>query len=299
MYPAEASGMENRMRDLEQIQEQDGDERGRKIGTVIMATLSVVGLTFALGVVVGKAAEPKGTEDSDPLAKLVRTAEPSVTSAPAAAAAPDAPTVKAENLTFPSALADEEDRPEVEAALKAAAAEAERLDQADPPTEPVAPGVIAHVSVPAQDAEEADDAIEITEENAEAQFNSTMPAAVAAGSIGDRIRKSVKHDTMLAKAISKPESAEAAPVGSEGEYSLQVVSYDSAASAKTFAAGLRAKGHQAYVTSADVPDRGRYYRVRIGPFANKQKAEGYRRKFEDEEQMNTIVVRKPKDENAG
>ena len=44
-------------------------------------------------------------------------------------------------------------------------------------------------------------------------------------------------------------------------------------------------------TSADIPDRGRFYRVRIGPFESPRDADAYRRRFESEERMNTIVIR--------
>ena len=50
------------------------------------------------------------------------------------------------------------------------------------------------------------------------------------------------------------------------------------------------------MTAADIPDRGRYYRVRIGPFKTRLLAEEYRRKFEDEEHMNTFVVRLKEDD---
>src|SRR5687767_92810 len=114
--------MENRVRDLEQIQERDGDDRGRRIGALLMAALALVGLTFAIGVVVGRAAEPTETAQptEDPLAKLERV-QGAIGAAPKPAA--KQADVKASDMTFPSTLTETEERPEVLAALAAAAAE--------------------------------------------------------------------------------------------------------------------------------------------------------------------------------
>ena len=115
--------MENRMRDLDQIQERDVDDRGRKLGTVLLATASVVGLTFAMGIVVGRAAEPADAAPRDPLDQLDPGIELGEQGAEGVEAKPAAPTkVEATDLSFPSTLTEEEDRPEVLAALRAAAA---------------------------------------------------------------------------------------------------------------------------------------------------------------------------------
>ena len=41
---------------------------------------------------------------------------------------------------------------------------------------------------------------------------------------------------------------------------------------------------------AEVPGRGRYFRVRVGPFATRQEANEYQRSFESAERMHTILV---------
>jgi cell division septation protein DedD len=298
--------MDNRVRDLDQIQELDGDDRGRRLGTILMATAAVVGLTFAVGVVIGRAAEPAPKAD-DPLAKLDRAATASAQPA-LAHAQPEAPApkVEASDLSFPSTLADDEDRPEVIAALKAAEAEeaalAARTVAPVVPPAPPAPAVAA--KRPAQD--DVDDDADDTDDVAPAQkpvaklsaeeMVANIPAAEAAGTGARHLRKVVQNDPLVAAAIRSDEEAkvETAPrghEGKEGEFTLQVISYDRPEPSRGFAEGLRAKGHAAFVVSADIPDRGRYYRVRIGPFKSKEQAEAYRHKFEDEEHMNTFVVR--------
>ncbi|HEX2679387.1 MAG TPA: SPOR domain-containing protein [Polyangiales bacterium] len=306
--------MENRVRDLEQMEERDPEDRGRRIGMVVMATLGIVGLTFAMGVVVGKAAEPSDASGKDPLDQLDRVA--------AASGKPGAITkaalgtrVEAADLSFPKSLTEEEDRPEVIAALEAAAREDAALDaknaaaEGDEGTEkpavaaPAAPAAAA-AAVPAIPAAalapaakpQPTAANDADDEASEERVQTMLPASVAAGSAGQKLAKAAKHDQLVAASLPTASPKERAPHGEEGEYTLQVISYDNAPAAQSFASGLRAKGHEAFVTAADVPERGRYYRVRIGPFATRDKAESYRHKFEDDEHMNIIVVKRSKDD---
>jgi cell division septation protein DedD len=291
--------MNSRVRDLDQIQEEDGDDRGRRLGTIAMATLAVIGLTLAVGVMIGRAAEPAPVTD-DPLAKLERAAAASTKPAPAAKqteAAQTAPKVDTTKLSFPSTLADDEDRPEVLAALKAAEAEAAALE-----AQPEAPAVPAAVAAARASDVDRDDEAEVQDGDAKTssaeikvsaeEMVASIPAASAAGSGARHLRKVGKHDPMVAAAIRNDDSKlEASPRGHDGEFTLQVISYDQPEPSRAFAEGLRAKGHAAFVVAADVPDRGRYYRVRIGPFKSREQANAYRAKFEDEEHMNTFVVR--------
>jgi DedD protein len=279
--------MENRVRDLEQIQEREGDDRARRLGALLMAALALVGLTFAIGVVVGRAAEPTeaAAPAEDPLAKLER-----VQGAPAVAAAQAKRIdVKASDLSFPSTLTEAEERPEVLAALAAAAAEEAALSRGAQPGEGLAiaeaPAIVVPAVVPPR--EEGD---EVSTE----ELVASVPAAVAAGSAGRSLPKAIRHDALVASALRNDgaDGAADAPTGYDGELTLQVISYDRPEPARAFAAGLRDKGHEAFVTTAEVDDRGTFYRVRIGPFKTREAADRYRRKFEQEEHMNTFVVRR-------
>ena len=97
---------------------------------------------------------------------------------------------------------------------------------------------------------------------------------------------------MLLGALPSERVGESAPEGHDGDYTVQVISYDSPEGAHAFAAGLRARGHRAFVMRADVDGRGTMYRVRIGPFETMAAANQYRRDFEETERMNTIVIRR-------
>jgi len=280
--------VDNRVQDLDQIQERDGGDRGRSAGSILLAALSLVGLTFAIGVVVGRAAEPTA-QPEDPLAKLQPPAHATATQPSLATDKVAAPKVEAADLSFPSTLAEDEDRPEVLAALQAAAAEEAAL--ADKPA------VVDNADdQPDERADERTEAEaeaepEPSAEQATEELVASVPAAVAAGSGARSLPRAAKHDPLVAAAIRSEDDVVPAPRGHDGEFTLQVISYDSVEPSRAFANGLREKGHEAYVVSADIPGRGRYYRVRIGPFKGRQQAEAYRHKFEADEHMNTFVVR--------
>jgi DedD protein len=281
--------MDNRVRDLDQIQEDDGDDRGRRLGTILLSTAAVVGLTFAIGVVVGRAAEPEKPAADDPLARLDGVAAAQGKAGKAEAL----PKVEAADLSFPNTLSEQEERPEVLAALEAAAAEEAALAQ---PSEPAAPAVVAVASADDSDDSPSEPQVEATPAPVAAgEIVANIPAAVAAGAGSRSLPKAVMHDPLVAAALRDDEPRQSAPRGHDGEYTLQVISYDRPEPSRAFAEGLRAKGHSAFVTTADIPERGRYYRVRIGPFKTRLLAEEYRRKFEDEEHMNTFVVRLKED----
>jgi cell division septation protein DedD len=261
--------MDTGMRDLAQIEERE-DGPGRKLATLLMAALATVGLVFAMGVLLGSedGDAPEATED--PLAALDRAA--GLPGEEVAVEEEPPPEVAREELRFPEALADYDRRPEVEAALAAAAAELQHPDT-------VAAGDLAtgRAALPMQDA-----------------MHPALPAAVAAGPAGQVLARTVQHDPMVAAALpAEPARPRAtAPAGRDGEYTLQVISYQNPTDANVFAEGLRGKGHSAFVVTADIPERGRHWRVRIGPFDTMREAETYRSEFEGSERMNTYVVRR-------
>jgi DedD protein len=321
--------MHSRVRDLEQLEEHDPDERRRKLGNVVLALIAIGALAVALGVLIGKAAEGHAP-GRDPLDHLDRVAavaaaqqeadeeSPSVAPQPTAARAGRnlSPAVEASQLTFERSLTEEEERPEVIAALAAAAREADELAAAPgassarpevetrahparrpPSPEPVqlsAPGGSLRLSDDAVDADDEDEA-DGEQRPALARVQPNVPAAVAAGAASKQLQLARKHDKLIADAMPPETSGLRAPLGKDGEYTLQVISYDSKPAAEAFASSLRARGHEAFVTAGEVAGRGRYYRVRLGPFKSKERAEEYRRQFETRERMNTIVIKRAKD----
>lgn len=240
------------MRDLERIEERSSNE-GRGV-----LVLSGVGLVAAIAMVVAAvAALPDGSEAprEDPLQMLAiaeRGEAAPATDEPAAA-----PNIDPESLSFPTTLITET-RPEVAAAMAAAAAELAHLDPLStaPPRSDIAAG---------------------------------LPAAVTAGPDRKVVEMAAIRDPLVAATV--PSRTTSAPAGYEGRYTLQVVSYRDAQEAQVFASALRKRGHAAYVTTGTVEGRGTHWRVRIGPFETRQEAQNYRTTFEREEGMNTFIVR--------
>jgi len=244
--------MDTAMRDLERIEERSSDD-GRGV-----LVLSGVGLVAAVAVVVAAvAALPDGSEPQreDPLQMLAIADEVQAEEANEEPAAD--PELDPETLSFPTTLVTDT-RPEVAAAMAAAAAELAHLDPVTtpPPRSDIAAG---------------------------------LPAAVTAGPDREVVEMAAVRDPLVAAAV--PANTTSAPAGHEGRYTLQVISYRDPQEAQVFASALRKRGHAAYVTTGTVEDRGTHWRVRIGPFETRQAAQGYRTTFEREEGMNTFIVR--------
>jgi cell division septation protein DedD len=262
--------MDTAMRDLEHIQEQPyGREEAptRRIGMLVLAGAATVTLVLSVGLLVGEAALTEAQPARDPLDALIAASPTGAHEVREARdQAPLSATVDREALTFPAVL--DEGSPELAAVVAAAAAE---LAHPDP--------------LHAREAAFGGDTIEIRE---------MLPAAVAASPEGAEVRRALGSDAMMAAALphaAPRPSASPAPMGSDGEHTLQVISYRTRAEADLFANALRQRGHRAFVTHAEIPGRGTYFRVRIGPFETQREAESYRQTFELEERMNTFVVR--------
>ncbi|MBW2718047.1 MAG: SPOR domain-containing protein [Deltaproteobacteria bacterium] len=244
--------MDTAMRDLERIEERSSDE-GRGV-----LVLSGVGLVAAVGIVVAAvAALPDGNEPprEDPL-QILAIAD-GVEAVDATEEPTEHPELDPETLSFPTTLVTET-RPEVAIAMAAAAAELAHLD---PLTKPPRRSDIA----------------------------AGLPAAVTAGPDRKVVEMAAARDPLVAATV--PQTTVSAPAGYEGRYTLQVISYQDAEEAQVFASALRKRGHAAFVTTGIVEGRGTHWRVRIGPFATRQQAQGYRTTFEREEGMNTFIIR--------
>jgi cell division septation protein DedD len=118
---------------------------------------------------------------------------------------------------------------------------------------------------------------------------SEVPAVTLAGDETERLQRAARHDPLMAQAMPERTGA-VAPVGSEGAFTLQVVSFQTRDAAERFVNALRARGHRAFLAQADLPGRGRSFRVRIGPFTTRRDVLAYQKRFEETERMHGIVV---------
>lgn len=123
-------------------------------------------------------------------------------------------------------------------------------------------------------------------ENAQ-QANQTQPVAAA----------NETQPTAQAEAAPQPASVpkpEQSPILMKGQagkpFSVQVGSYPNMDEANGKVADWRSKGYPSYMMIADIPDRGRWYRVRIGGFATKDDAQQYLEKIKQNEGTEGIVV---------
>ncbi len=73
-------------------------------------------------------------------------------------------------------------------------------------------------------------------------------------------------------------------------YSIQIGSYPNLAEANGIVSQWKGKGYPAYMMIADIPDRGRWYRVRLGGFNTKGDATKYLGELSAKEPVSGALV---------
>ena len=243
------------VRNLEQIQEDDRASRPSRFGALLLASLAGAAIVTSFVVMAGRSG-PAATPAKDPLAELVSQAKNG---------APPAETLEGKDVSFPSLLSDS-DKPTT--ALAAVKDERGRLVKQGelvpvPTAPPPATDRLPVVPLPVGDV-----------------LHSTPVTTAPKDPL----------TAMAAGAARLPEDGTLAPAGSEGGFQLQVASFKDQADADRLVEDLRKRGHKAYRQAAYVPERGLWYRVRIGPFRSKIEAHKYREKFERTERVAPYVV---------
>jgi cell division septation protein DedD len=246
------------IRNLENLQEDDDERRmppGVTLTLVVLGGACIVFGAFALG---GRSSQSQAPK-SDPLGELVAHRGTLPAAASSARLSVD---LAPRDVTFPQLLSDD-DRP----STALAAVRGNTASPAPPiPTQPPpATDRLPVVPLPAQAVLEASPIV-------------THPR--------DALTKAA---TDVAQINAAP-STEASPAGHDGGYQLQVSSFRTQSEAQAFADQLRARGHKAYVVEAHVPDRGTWYRVRVGPFGSQHAAATYRASFEEREHVVPFIV---------
>jgi cell division septation protein DedD len=248
------------VRNLEQIQEEEDGARVPRGVTAVLVALGGAAVLFA-GISLARSTPQEPTQKADPLGDLVAA------KTHGAKAPPKVPDLSAKDVTFPGLLSDG-DRPTTAlAAVKNAPPPAEP-PQAPPP----AMDKLPVVPLPA---------------------NHVLQATPVVTKPKDTLTKAASDAAQINEA-----SAPTAPSGHDGGYQLQISSFRTQAEADQFSDQLRARGHKSYVQEANVPGRGTWYRVRIGPFPTQLAAAQYRVGFEGKEHVVPFVV-PPKDAKDG
>ena len=78
-------------------------------------------------------------------------------------------------------------------------------------------------------------------------------------------------------------------VNKKGGYFVQVAAFRAAGDAENRAKKLSQKGYKTVIVKADVPGKGTYHRVRLGPFASLDEAKAFALKFEKKEKVSTYI----------
>ncbi len=74
------------------------------------------------------------------------------------------------------------------------------------------------------------------------------------------------------------------------QYAVQVASFSKKISAEALAEKLRKRGHDAYVVSQEIPQKGRWHRVRIGHYANRAEAVSVSNRIKRSEKLDSFVT---------
>jgi cell division septation protein DedD len=259
--------MDSGMRDLERIEERENDESPRRrLGVLLLAGLATFGVVVSLGIVMSRAGA-----DPTPNPETALAGATALWDRGEEEVEPERQPVARDSVTFPEALEGSDARPEVDVSVAQAAQELAELE---------ASGIPATVAAARPFESRAFEGAE-------------RPPFVPAPSMAETPPPFAGDPPPIV-----PHDRARAPEGRDGEYTLQVISYETRAAADIFADELRVRGHRAFVMVADVPDRGRHYRVRIGPFETQREVDEYRRTFESTEGMNTFVVKRRDDDDA-
>lgn len=250
----------------------------RQIVTVTVASLVVLGGVFTLGVVVGKklAGEvaPAGPP-ADLLSQLDERTEALETMKADAAltfqdeltrrtpvVVAEAPIIKAVEPKPPEPKAPEAKPVEVKAA------EVKPAEAKEPAAPTAPPEALAAAAPPVAPKEEA-----------------KLPEVPRAEAVPTRTHDGGGLKEAFGKAQKLPAEAVA-----DGSWTLQLSAYQDRAEADRFAAGLRDKGYAPYIVEAQIPNKGTWYRVRMGRFGSREAAARYMDDFKRETAMNAIVT---------
>jgi len=292
----------------------------RQIVSLLIAGIVVMGAVFVLGVVVGKklAGNAEASAAPDLLSALDANAQalqevqkeppltfqdeltrksapapepkpaakpPAAKPAPAAAATPApkpapvaAPAAPAEKPASAEKPTDKPDTAFSAADEELAALAAVKRPQAPTaaPTEKPAPAATTPAPKPASAAASAPVATPKPAPGAVAE--ETVPTRTATPA-GGGLKEAI------ARATQRP--AEAVPGGA---FTLQLSAFQTKEEADRFAGRLRDRGYAPYIVAAEVPNKGTWYRVRMGSFPTKDAATRYLTDFKRETQLDAFVA---------
>jgi len=274
------------MRDAHRMKEKlDLSLDNRQIVSLLVAVIVVMGAVFVLGVVVGKKLSESGRTEhaTDILAALDQKKE-------AMEKVEAAPSLSFhETLTGPT-----ENQPEVRV-----------VTLAPPKPEPKpeeAPKAVAEAEPKAEEKPmETAPAPEVKVELAQAPTAKTETITASAREPVGKVAVAAvptrtatpKGSSPLSEAIARAQKPQPAVPSGSGNYTLQLSAAQDRSEAERFARNLENKGYPTYIVEAEVPGKGTWYRVRLGRFPTKEKAQKYLVDFRRETKQEAFVATAP------
>jgi len=76
----------------------------------------------------------------------------------------------------------------------------------------------------------------------------------------------------------------------KARYTIQLASYQEKEMAENDVKQMKRRGYAAFIIAAELPDKGMWYRVRLGSFSNKAAAEKLQKELQTKEGISPIVV---------
>ncbi len=146
-------------------------------------------------------------------------------------------------------------------------------------TEKAAVQESAALPVPGNDKQSAPDVV--PDVSTAAVLEGQLLASFAGGPSDDGVP-----EALTDSGITRPGRTE-----SDGKFTVQVASYREEEDARELAAGLTRKGYRAFVTAAEVPGKGTWYRVRVGRFGTRKEAASFGESLKRKERnIKTVYV---------
>jgi cell division septation protein DedD len=102
------------------------------------------------------------------------------------------------------------------------------------------------------------------------------------------VQQTAKAQHPPAPAPKEPAVARQAP--SRVRYTIQVGSYPEKAMAEEETKNMKKRGYAAFLVATDIPEKGKWYRVRVGSFANKQSAEKLANELKGKEGIDGFIT---------
>jgi DedD protein len=247
---------------------------GRQIFYLFFGGAVIASLVFVLGVMVGKRVEARQ--------HVGDSAHTSAALDPLAALDQLGAEQELEELAFPRALAGGALARDESAVPPVPVPEQRRTN--DSPPEPVPNRLAADKAAPSGAADKAAPSGAADKAAPSGAADKAAPSGAAADKTGPAAGKAA----LVPNAEATPKADASAGTA---RFTLQLSSFQDRTEADEFQAKIRAAGYQPYLTEADVPDKGVWYRVRLGKYVSHSDALAAKAEFEKRMQIIAYVTR--------